>query len=192
MSIYEKTVNYLISQNIISPNKKDIYMYGFELLFADILNFSVIFTIGIILCGFSPTSIYCVVFIFLRSFCGGYHSNTHLRCHICTIGVFIIFIVLFKVLTNNNNFVIFIIDLIAYIPILVFSPIEHKNKPLSEINRKHNRLVSIIAVPFLIFIAVFLQFLRLKEGLAISLTLWIVSLCMIPTINIYNFKNRRI
>ena len=64
MSIYEKTVNYLISQNIISPNKKDIYMYGFELLFADILNFSVIFTIGIILCGFSPTSIYCVVFIF--------------------------------------------------------------------------------------------------------------------------------
>lgn len=192
MNIYETVTDYLILQKIIPVEKKHIYMYGFELLFADILNFSVIFIVGIILCGFSPTLIYCIIFIFLRSFCGGYHADTHLRCHICTIGVFIIFILLFRVLTTNNNFIIFIIDLIAYIPILVFSPIEHKNKPLSKINRKRNRLFSILAFPFLIFISTFLQFLGLKEGLAISLTLWIVSLCMIPAINIHNLKNRRI
>lgn len=192
MNIYETITDYLISQNIISPDKKDIYVYGFELLFADILNFSVIFILGIIFCGFLSTFVYCIIFILLRSFCGGYHADTHLRCHICTIGVFIIFIVFFRVLTINNNFIIFIIDLIAYIPILVFSPIEHKNKPLSEINRKRNRLFSILAFPFLIFISTFLQFLGFKEGLAISLTLWIVSLCMIPAINIHNLKNRRI
>ncbi len=192
MNIYETITDYLISQKIIPFEKKHIYMYGFELLFADILNLSVIFIIGILFCGFSPTLIYCIIFILLRSSCGGYHADTHLRCHICTIGVFIVFIVFFNVLVTNNKFIILIIDLVAYIPILIFSPIEHKNKPLSENNRKYNRLISILVFPILIFISIFLQCLELREGLAISLTLWIVSLCMIPAINIHKLKNRRI
>lgn len=81
----------------------EIYEFGFELLLADLLNFSVILLIGGIAHQLWPTVLYILIFIGLRSVGGGYHAKTHLRCHIGTIGVYILFLLLLSTQTVVEN-----------------------------------------------------------------------------------------
>lgn len=82
-------------------------------------------------------------------------------------------------------------DCIATIPIILFAPIAHANKPLSNRVYQWNRTVSIILTLGLIISAFFLNLYNHTESAVISLTLWIVSLSMIPAIDIHSPNLRR-
>ncbi len=82
-------------------------------------------------------------------------------------------------------------DFIAAIPIILFAPIPHANKPLSETVRKRNRIWSIVLFFLLFLISLLLGYFGRQESTVISLTLWIVSLCMIPAIDLHSFTQRR-
>ena len=193
LDIYEKIVVFMIKYGIINAEDKEIYKYGFELLLADVFNLSVMLFIGVIVNQFYSTILYIIIFIGMRSFCGGYHAKTHLRCHICTIGIYIVFLVILLNFNRFENKMLLILfgNFIAAIPITVFSPIQNPNKPLSEILYKRNRIISIILFFFLMFISIIMEFFKRKEGIIISLTLWIVSCCIIPVINIHSFIKRK-
>ena len=145
MYMSAKITAFLIEQKIISNEDREIYEYGFELLLADLFNFSVILIIGGIAYQLWPTALYILIFVGLRSVCGGYHAKTHLRCHIGTISVYILFLLLLSTQTLAENRLLLLWgDFIAAIPIILFAPIPHANKPLSETVRKRNRFRSII------------------------------------------------
>jgi len=192
MRISEKTTALLISQKIVQVEDKEIYEYGFDLILADLFNFSMILFVGGACGQLVPAVMYLLVFVGLRSFCGGYHAKTHLRCHIVTIGVFVFFLILLNMpqLTDRKALLLWG-DFIALIPVLLFSPITHANKPLSEDARKRNRLLSIGLFLLMILCAIILTCFGRQEGTVISLTLWIVSLCMIPAIDIRSLKERK-
>lgn len=97
MSISARITAFLVAQKIVPAEDSDIYEYGFELLLADLFNFSVILLIGGISGHLWPSVLYLLIFVGLRSVCGGYHAKTHLRCRISTIGVFVLFLVLFHI-----------------------------------------------------------------------------------------------
>ncbi len=192
MCMSTKITAFLIKQKIISNEDREIYEYGFELLLADLFNFSVILLIGSVAHRLWPTVLYLLIFVGLRSVCGGYHAKTHLRCHIGTIGVYILFLLLLSTQKlAENRFLLLWGDFIAAIPIILFAPIPHANKPLSETVRKQNRIRSIILFFLLFLLALLLGYFDQQESAVISLTLWIVSLCMIPAINIHPFTPRR-
>lgn len=94
MGLSAKITVFLISQKIISAKDRDVYEYGFDLLIADCINFSLILLIGILWSQLKETVIYLIIFVGLRSVCGGYHAKTHCKCHICTIGAYIFFLFL--------------------------------------------------------------------------------------------------
>lgn len=192
MYMSAKITAFLIEQKIISGEDREIYEYGFELLLADLFNFSVILLIGSIAHQLWPTVVYLLIFVGLRSVCGGYHAKTHLRCHIGTIGVYILFLLLLDTQTLAENRLLLLWgDFIAAIPIILFAPIPHANKPLSKTVRKRNRIRSIILFFLLFLLALLLGYYDQQESTVISLTLWIVSLCMIPAIDIHPFTQRR-
>lgn len=192
MYMSAKITAFLIEQKIISNEDQEIYEYGFELLLADLFNFSVILIIGGIAYQLWPTALYILIFVGLRSVCGGYHAKTHLRCHIGTIGVYILFLLLLNTQTIVGNSLLLLWgDFIAAIPIILFAPIPHANKPLSKTVRKRNRFRSIILYFLLLLLTLLLGYFEQQESAVISLTLWIVSLCMIPAINIHPFTQRR-
>ena len=192
MCMSTKITAFLIEQKIISNEDREIYEYGFELLLADLFNFSIILLIGGVALQLWPTLVYLLIFVGLRSVCGGYHAKTHLRCHIGTIGVYILFLLLLGTQTLAENRLLLLWgDFIAAIPIILFAPIPHANKPLSEAVRKRNRIRSIIFFFLLFLLALLLGYFNRQESAVISLTLWIVSLCMIPAIDIHPFTQRR-
>lgn len=82
-------------------------------------------------------------------------------------------------------------DCIAAIPIILFAPITHANKSLPPKIYNRNRITSIILTLGLIASAFLLDYYNHIESTIISLTLWIVSLCMIPAIDIHSSNLRR-
>lgn len=181
-----------MSKKIISDEDREIYEYGFELLLADLFNFLVILLTGGIAHQLWPTVLYILIFVGLRSVCGGYHAKTHLRCHIGTIGVYILFLLLLSMQTVvENKWLLLWGDFFAAIPIILFAPIPHANKPLSKTVRRRNRIRSIILFFLLFLFALLLGYFERQESAVISLALWIVSLCMIPAIDIHPFSHRR-
>lgn len=192
MCISEKITAFLIEQKIVSDEDREIYEYGFELLLADVFNFSIILLIGGITHQLWSTVLYLLIFVGLRSVCGGYHAKTHLRCHIGTIGVYILFLLLLNTQALTDSALLLLYgNFIAALPIILFSPIPHANKPLSETVRKRSRFLAIILLFLLLLLTLLLGYCGRQEGAVISLTLWIVSLCMIPAIDIHPFIQRR-
>ncbi|MFR4977312.1 MAG: accessory gene regulator ArgB-like protein [Butyricicoccus sp.] len=192
MRISTKITAFLIAQQIVHVEDREIYEYGFELLLADLFNFCTILLIGGISGQLWSTILYLLIFVALRSVCGGYHAKTRLHCHIGTIGVYLFFLFLLntQVFTDRDGLLIGG-DFIAAITVILFAPIQHQNKPLSEIVRKRNRLIAITLFFLLILVAMVLGYFGRYESIVISLTLWIVFLCMVPAIDIYSFTRRR-
>lgn len=190
MGLSAKITVFLISQKIISAKDRDVYEYGFDLLIADCINFSLILLIGILWSQLKETVIYLIIFVGLRSVCGGYHAKTHCKCHICTIGAYIFFLFLQYILQDHITMSL-LGDCIAAVPIILFAPITHANKPLSKQIYQRNRIASIVFTIGLITLASILSIFQYRESITISSTLWIVSLCMIPAINIHSLNSGR-
>lgn len=191
MSISARITAFFIARSIITSDDREIYEYGFELLIADLINFSAILLIGGLAGQLWYSVLYLFIFVGLRSFCGGYHAKTHLHCHICTIGAYLLFLLCNMWLSPQNALLLLGENLLASVPVVLFAPIPHANKPLTEAVRKKNRIRSIVLYYSLTLLAFVLCLHYRQEGAAISLTLWIVSLSMIPAIYIHSRKGRK-
>lgn len=185
MYLSEQIVAFLIDEKVIVDENREIYEYGFELLLADMINLLIILLIGGMSHQIWPTVIYLLIFVCLRSVCGGYHAKTHLRCHMGTIGVYAIFLILLNMRVLKSNPILLLCgDFVAAIPIILFAPIQHSNKPLDDKVRRRNHIIAILMLLLLLLLAMILGYYGRQESTIISLSLWIVSACMLPAINV--------
>ena len=86
-----------ISRNMTIDDEEmlDVYKYGIEITLSSVLNFVLIIISSLILRDLSAGLIFMALFIFLRSYTGGYHAETYLRCNIafvCTFFLTFVFI----------------------------------------------------------------------------------------------------
>lgn len=145
--ISKKIVSRFIAFDVIKQSDKDIYEYGFELLLATTVSILSITTISIIVHRFVMSLLFMVGFIVARLCCGGYHANHHLSCYIITIANYSFFLVATLFLQDQHiGYLLIIFTVLSSIIIFLFAPIEHKNNPLSENEKKRHKKRSRIAV----------------------------------------------
>ncbi len=133
--IAEKFANNLEENQIIKHDDRELYVYGFEQVLSIILNIITTLLIGLIFNTFFQLVVFMAAYIPLRSFAGGYHAKTPLRCYIFSI-VMLVFVswgMKNLVFRDVVNYVVLAIS--AFI-IFVLSPVEDKNKPLDKIELK--------------------------------------------------------
>lgn len=131
----------LLKQKVIPIDMFDIYVYGFELIISFTFSVSLIFLIGVVSNNIIPTILFTLAFVLLRSSTGGYHANTYLMCLVVT--VFTYCCVVFLAEVFNVPLGGYLVLLIVGTPLLlVFSPIEHPNKPIAEKNRYKFKIFS--------------------------------------------------
>lgn len=78
----------------------------------------------------------CIVFMLaynpLRSYAGGYHAGTPLKCYLLSIPIMLL--VLFGIrLIPWNGYIVVIAIILAGITVLLLAPVEDANKPLDEL-----------------------------------------------------------
>jgi accessory gene regulator B len=176
-SIY--IANILEQQNRFSAEDKEIYRYGIQQGLNIALNILTTIIIGI-LCGMVyPSILFLFCYMPLRSFCGGYHAKTHLRCYIYSILTITCILLVAKHFTFSTIvYEIFVI--LSCVVILLLAPIEDKNKVLDSDEKQVFRKKSLIIALFeLIIYHIFLITNLTNSYKILSLSVLFLSILMI-------------
>ena len=159
----------LEQQNKFAPEDKEAYRYGLQQGLNLALNILTTIVIGA-LCGMVyPSILFLVCYMPLRSFCGGYHAKTHLRCYIYSV-IMITSILLVAKYTAFNIVLYEVLVLISLIIILLLAPVEDENKKLDSVEKRVFRKRA--------YIIAFLEVLLYHIFLLTHLTYCYIILCI--------------
>lgn len=179
MRIANKVTAYFINRKIIATEKRNIFEYGFELIFADSINFAIILLTSAWFHALDVGLVYLLCFVSTRIFCGGFHADTHIMCGISMFAMFCCFMAVYHALNIMQTYIIFSGLVIAWIPIIGYAPVIHENKPLSRQYRKRNRRKALVICGIWTLISVVFILSGIQLGVAIAVTIWIVSIGII-------------
>jgi accessory gene regulator B len=168
--------SHLLATGIIPAKERDVYAYGFEVLFATLLNLFAVCAIAVSIDILPQSACYLAGFVPLRSIAGGFHAKSHFRCFLILMSVFTAFILLLKFLPSSFwGAVILGGSVFSIITIYFLAPIADSNKPLSFDQKKTFRRISRIAI-LVYAIAILSTFIYTAEkGLSFSASLGVTT-----------------
>lgn len=145
--IAERITENMEDNHIIKHDDRELYVYGFNQGLNILLNLITTLVVGLLFRNILELAIFIAAYIPLRSFAGGYHAKTPLRCYIYSIIMIILVSVGMKYLLFVDM-VYYVILAISALIIFVLSPAEDKNKPLDKIEfkvyRKRTSLILLV------------------------------------------------
>lgn len=149
-----KIGNDLVKSKVVEAEDAEIYIYGINQILTSVLNVSSALVIGLIFDVFTEVAVFMAAYIPLRSFAGGYHAKTPLRCYVFSVIMLIVVSIGLKYL-HIADLVYYAVLVAATLVVLVLSPVEDMNKPLDEIEHKiyKKRAIFIAAMEILIGLA---------------------------------------
>lgn len=159
-NLSSKLVCKMVDNSIINNADRELYLYGFFILFSQILYFifTIIFSfiLGVILEGV----IFYVVFQFIRTNAGGIHASSELRCEVATtVSIFLCLGIVKLCDLYNIKTVIIFLTIVAAVLIFLLCPLDTPEKPLTSKEKKYFRKKSwIILFIILTIIALSLFF----------------------------------
>ena len=149
-----KIGNNLVHSGVIKEEDAEIYIYGINQILTYVLNVSSALIIGLIFDVFTEVAVFMAAYIPLRSFAGGYHAKTPLRCYVFSVIMLIVVSIGLKYL-HLADWVYYAVLVAATLVVLVLSPVEDRNKPLDEIEQKvyKKRTMNIAAAEVMVCLA---------------------------------------
>lgn len=179
-----KITDFLCKNNTIRGEDKDIYIYGFEIFISNLVNLLIVVILGLLAHQFYHAALFYIVFMITRTYSGGYHASTYLKCNIAFGSVFIATIVISRLLMPYISLVYLIVFLAIYIGcILEYAPIENVNKILSEEDKKKHRKTSIQLSIFWTILVLVLYFISKDYATTLTLTLVMIAMLMLIEVN---------
>jgi len=176
--------DYLYKNKAIDENHKEVYIYGFEICISNIINFCLIMGLGLILREFINSVLFYVVFVVTRSFSGGYHADSYLKCNVLFGIIYLITILFSKVMTPFMSFVYLLVFLAIYIGCIIeYAPIDSKNKELTKDKKTKFKKISIL-ISFIWTAIISILYLVAREyATTITFTLVMIAMLMLVEVN---------
>ncbi len=122
--------------NVIDEEERELYEYGFYILFSTTYFVLVSLLIGSILEELLASIVFLFTFLPIRQYAGGYHSKTETRCFFLSTTLIVVSVVLIWALQKQGGFWIsFLFSVLGVSAILLYAPIDSKEKPLDDTER---------------------------------------------------------
>lgn len=168
-------------KGIISIKDIEVYSYGFEILISEIIGWSIIAILMIILHKYYETLVFFVTYTLIRIHAGGYHANSHLKCFILfSISYVTIMLVGELMPVDIHSMCVIGIAIINVIIIYMLAPIEHRNNVHSDKVVERKRKYSLIYAVVLSITSIILCMMKLLNvGLYIALTLLFADISLL-------------
>jgi len=176
----KKVVARFCANGIIQEDDRELYEYALNILLTGILHFLLSLLIGLSLGMIKESLALFVSFFVIRKFAGGFHAAKPWQCYLFSIATNVAMLLLIKFLLKQND-VFYYVCLCFPLPvILLLSPAESPNKPLSIKEKKVYRLIAVIlyCVIAIASIVVF-RWASKRIGMAICMGLMIESFVLI-------------
>lgn len=126
-------------EKIIEEAKIESCVYGIQITIANMINFVIAFSIGLLTKSLTEIALFYSVFVSLRFFCGGYHAKSYGRCFfLFALTCFVYVAALNGVLwcVGCPFWVLAIAIIFLGICVGIKAPIEHVNRPFTSEERK--------------------------------------------------------
>lgn len=177
----DKVIGVLIKCEVIKPDEKAIYAFGFRQSIIMAINLVSTLLIGFVFKSVLYSLIYTLALMLLRSYAGGFHAADAVRCYLWSVASMCTAIVIGNYLPWSV-FGCLIAAGIASIIIFVMAPMEASNKPLDELEtvvyRKRARLILIAEdVLIILFIMTGQMLIAIGITMAVLTTGFMLLLC---------------
>ncbi len=167
----KKMASFFVSNEVIKSEDEEVYEYGLQLLLSTVFNGIIALILAIISGTVLQCVCYLVVFVLLRKSAGGFHAKTHFGCCCILAIVLSLFIMFIKFVPNEAYGIVSAIAVaFSVVIILMFAPLEHENKPISDRNKIRLRKISIIYA-FLFALIVFGFFIAKLKTIMVCIAL---------------------
>ena len=179
-SLSNRITKLLCEKEIIEPDKKDVYRYGYEIFISSLISLLIVISVGILTGYILESAVFYVVFVFTRQYCGGYHANTYLKCNAIFILIYSAVLLVSNILLDFYNIFYLVIFLTVYLSaIWEFAPIDNENKRLSVDEKIKSRKISIALSFIWIILSLVLYFIYTKLSVVFTLTLFAVTMLIV-------------
>ena len=160
-ALSQRISKYLYKNSMITADDIELYTYGFFVLLSRVL-FLIISTIfGVIFNIATESIVFYILFCFIRSYAGGIHASTELLCTVfTTVSLFLSVLSIKLMLNYSKPEIAFLVYLISLVIVITLSPLDTKEKPLSDNEKKYFKLktyVVFIVISLILIIAIFVQ-----------------------------------
>ncbi len=178
--LYKRLSSFLIKNENISKDDRELYEYALKILIQGIVNIVITIFIGFLFNMIKECFCFFITFFILRKFTGGLHAKKYVNCLLSSLVIMLFSLFCIKYLEQNNKQILFIIVVItSIIFICFFSPLDNQNKKLSINEKKTFKYFTILfSTVFLIIVLVLIMkksFLAYSFGMGII----IVSILLI-------------
>ncbi|MCM1488503.1 MAG: accessory gene regulator B family protein [Firmicutes bacterium] len=169
----------LVRSNIIKEEDAEIYIYGINQILVSVLNVSSALIIGWIFGVVLEITVFMAAYIPLRSFAGGYHAKTPLRCYFFSVIMLIIVSIGLKYL-YVADWVYYAALAVSASVVLILAPVEDRNKPLDETEHKvYKRRTTLIAAVEIIISLLLKLLISNNLSVAIAYSFIVLSFMLI-------------
>lgn len=170
----------LCEKEIIEPDKKVIYRYGYDIFISSIISLLIVVSVGIITGYILESAVFYVVFVLTRQYCGGYHADTYLKCNVIFTIIYSAVLLVSNILLGFYNIFYLGIFFTVYLAaIWEFAPIDNENKRLSEDEKTKSCRISIVLSFIWIILSLALYFIYTKLSVVFTLTLFAVTMLIV-------------
>lgn len=132
----------------ISDEDRELYEYAVFNFILKVLPFTIIIPFCVITGTVLSGSIIIFVFLSIRSFSGGYHAKTPIRCFVSSCIIMIMIIISAEYM--NNHILVFAGMVFSAISLCYFSPLDSENRRLELAEKKKYKMICIAQVLFYI------------------------------------------
>lgn len=159
-TIAESIIHFTIKNSPNSEKDKlhwEICLYGVEVFLSTVLNCIIVLLCGLAWGMVGESLLFLLAFIPLRIYSGGYHADTYFKCNtIFAILVFFCF-TLFRLSDFVKNSIAFAICIVIIQALLclLYAPIEHENKKLTQKQKKMYKRRALTALAILSVLLLF-------------------------------------
>ena len=167
---YVKLISYILSKYLHNKIQKyhnqgydmgkcakyniQVYYYGFQIIIGGINKFLILIIPGLLLNILPQLLLTTISFASLRIWTGGLHLDSYTKCTYISLLSFTITALLSKYIILNQ-FISMLIFLSVLFLILIYAPIEHKNKPIKENKKLRFKIIALFVLSTLTIINMF-------------------------------------
>ena len=127
----------LAEQGIINEEEREIYRYGLSNGMVILLNLFTTLLIGIFSGHLLSAALFTLFFMLLRSYSGGYHSDSRVFCYLVSSAVLLIPVYTSEVMTKIPAGLVVAILLAASAVIFILSPMDSPKRKLDAEEKRH-------------------------------------------------------
>lgn len=179
--IARKLSKLLLTMGIIEDDQ-EIYEYGFELVLSFVTGCMLILCISLTMNRFLEGVFFLTVFISIRSFTGGYHADSHLKCNLCLCITYIVYCIIMNYCMTKSILVLEILSWIAFYIIIKYAPLTNVKKNISDIEKKIFKVKAKKITLFFKLLSFILTLIHIELYCVITYTIIAVGLMMLISI----------